>query len=334
MYKVTLIPGDGIGPEVIDATLRVLDATGVEFEFEKVIAGKEALEKSSTPLPSEVLNSIRKNKIALKGPITTPVGYGFRSVNVGMRQTLDLYANLRPAKSFEGTKSRYNDVDLVVVRENTEGLYSGKEYFVDDNPDHAESVNVITRHKSERIVRFAFDYAIKEGRKKVTAVHKANILKTTGGLFLKVAREVAENYQQIEFEDRIVDNMAMQLVKAPNQFDVIVTTNLFGDILSDLCAGLVGGLGLAPSANIGTEIAVFEAVHGSAPKYTGMDKVNPTATILSGALMLNHLGEREASKMVVDAVSKVIKEGKVVTYDLGGNAKTSEMTSEIVSKMS
>ncbi len=334
MYNITLIPGDGIGPEVIDATLSVLEATGVEFDFEEVIAGKAALETFGSPLPEEALESIRRNKIALKGPITTPVGTGFRSVNVGLRQALDLYANLRPARSFEGTKSRYNDVDLVVVRENTEGLYSGKEYFVDDNPDHAESVNVITRRASERIVKFAFDYAVKESRKKVTAVHKANILKTTGGLFLKVAREVAEDYPNVEFEDRLVDNMAMQLVKDPNQFDVIVTTNLFGDILSDLCAGLVGGLGLAPSANIGNKIAVFEPVHGSAPKYAGMDKVNPAATIFSGALMLKYLGEEEASKNVVDAVATVIKEGTVVTYDLGGNAKTSEMTSEIISKMS
>lgn len=333
MYKVTLIPGDGIGPEVVNATLKVLEATGVKFEFEEVVAGEAALKSFGTPLPEEVLDSIRRNGVALKGPITTPVGYGFRSVNVGLRQTLDLYANLRPARSFEGVNSRYEDVDLVVVRENTEGLYSGIERFVGKGQNHAESVNVITRRGSERIVRFAFDYAVEERRRKVTAVHKANILKTTGGLFLKVAREVAERYPEIEFEDRIVDNMAMQLVKNPNQFDVIVTTNLFGDILSDLCAGLIGGLGLAPSANMGDEIAVFEPVHGSAPKYTGLNKVNPTATILSGALMLSHLGERRASKKVVDAVSEVIKEGKATTYDLGGTAKTSEMADEIVSKM-
>ncbi|MFQ6135733.1 MAG: isocitrate/isopropylmalate dehydrogenase family protein [Candidatus Hydrothermarchaeales archaeon] len=333
MYKVTLIPGDGIGPDVVNATLKVLEATGVKFEFEEVVAGEAALKSFGTPLPEEVLDSIRRNGVALKGPITTPVGYGFRSVNVGLRQTLDLYANLRPARSFEGVNSRYEDVDLVVVRENTEGLYSGIERFVGKGQNHAESVNVITRRGSERIVRFAFDYAVEERRRKVTAVHKANILKTTGGLFLKVAREVAERYPEIEFEDRIVDNMAMQLVKNPNQFDVIVTTNLFGDILSDLCAGLIGGLGLAPSANMGDEIAVFEPVHGSAPKYTGLNKVNPTATILSGALMLSHLGERRASKKVVDAVSEVIKEGKATTYDLGGTAKTSEMADEIVSKM-
>ncbi|RMF91057.1 MAG: isocitrate/isopropylmalate dehydrogenase family protein [Methanobacteriota archaeon] len=331
-YKITLIPGDGIGPEVIDAALHVLDATGLDFDFEEVLAGEEAMAGFGSPLPDETLESIRKNKVALKGPVTTPVGTGFRSVNVGLRQALGLYANLRPARSFEGVPSRYEDVDLVVVRENTEGLYSGIER-IDDGRTRAESVNLITREGSERIVRFAFDYAKKEGRGKVTAVHKANILKATGGLFLEVAREVAEGYPDVEFEDRIVDNMAMQLVKNPGQFDVIVTTNLFGDILSDLCAGLVGGLGLAPSANIGDGIAVFEPVHGSAPKHAGKNRVNPTATILSSVLMLRHLGEREAAGDVLDAVREVLKEGKTVTYDLGGSASTYEMAEAIVSKM-
>lgn len=328
-YRITLIKGDGIGPEVVDAALTVLQAAGVRIKYEEMLAGEAALKEYGTPLPHELLDSIRKNKVALKGPITTPVGSGFRSVNVGIRQALDLYTNLRPAKSFEGVKSRYADVDLVVVRENTEGLYCGIERYVDEEKTIAESVNRITRKASERIVRFAFDYAIREGRKKVTAVHKANILKTTGGLFLKVAREVAREYPEIEFEDRIVDNMALQLVKNPEIFDVIVTTNLFGDILSDLCAGLVGGLGLAPSANIGEEIAVFEPVHGSAPKYAGMNKVNPSAMILSAVLMLRHLGEREAAEKVERALREVIKTGEKVTYDLGGSATTTEMANAI-----
>ncbi|HDY74624.1 MAG TPA: NAD-dependent isocitrate dehydrogenase, partial [Euryarchaeota archaeon] len=260
-YKITLILGDGIGPEVAGAAVRVLEATGVGFDFEEVLAGEEAMKTFGTPLPDETLNSIRKNKVALKGPVTTPIGTGFRSVNVGMRQALDLYANLRPAKSFVGVPSRYQDIDLVIVRENTEGLYCGIE-SIDEARTRAESINLITRKASERIVRFAFEYARREGRKTVTAVHKANILKATGGLFLEVARSVAADYSDIKFNDRIVDNMAMQLVKDPYQFDVIVATNLFGDILSDLCAGLVGGLGLAPGANIGESCAVFEPVHG------------------------------------------------------------------------
>jgi isocitrate dehydrogenase (NAD+) len=331
-YDVTLIPGDGIGPEVIDAAIHILEATGVDFDFEEVIAGKQAMDVFGTPLPEETLASIRKNKIALKGPVTTPVGTGFRSVNVGLRQALDLYVNLRPAKSFEGVPSRYQDVDLVVVRENTEGLYSGIEK-IDEKRTRAESVNLITRKASERVVRFAFEYARSEGRKTVTAVHKANILKATGGLFLEVAGEVASDYSDIEFNDRIVDNMAMQLVKDPSQFDIIVATNLFGDILSDLCAGLVGGLGLAPGANIGETLAVFEPVHGSAPKHAGKNKLNPTATILSAVLMLRHIGERKAAELVTAAVQRVLAEGKTVTYDLGGKASTSEMADAIISKM-
>jgi isocitrate dehydrogenase (NAD+) len=331
-YRITLIPGDGIGPEVIDATVHVLEATDVKFNFEEVIAGEEAMKVFGTPLPDETLDSIRVNRVALKGPVTTPVGTGFRSVNVRLRQVLDLYANLRPAKSYEGVPSRYDNVDLVVVRENTEGLYAGIEK-INKERTRAESVNLITRAASQRIVSFAFEYAKREGRKKVTAVHKANILKATGGLFLEVARGVAEENLDIEFEDRIVDNMAMQLVKDPHQFDVIVATNLFGDILSDLCAGLVGGLGLAPSANIGERCAVFEPVHGSAPKHAGKNRVNPTAAILSSALMLKHLGEKEACKEVTNAVEEVLKEGKTTTYDLGGSASTSRMADAIVSKM-
>jgi isocitrate dehydrogenase (NAD+) len=331
--KITLIPGDGIGPEVMDAALKVLEASGVKLEFEEMKAGEAAMKEYSTPLPEELLQSIRENKVALKGPITTPVGGGFRSVNVGLRQALDLYANVRPAKSFEGVEPRYENVDLVVIRENTEELYSGVEHFVDKDRTAAESISIVTRKASERIARFAFEYAIREGRKKVTAVHKANILKTTSGLFLECAKRIAQQYPQIEFEDRIVDNMAMQLVKKPELYDVIVTTNLFGDILSDLCAGLVGGLGVAPSANIGEGVAVFEPVHGSAPKYTGMNKVNPTAMILSSVLMLKYIGERKAAGRIEDALREVLKEGKVVTYDLGGSAKTSEMAAEIIRKL-
>ena len=331
-YKITLILGDGIGPEVAGAAVSVLEATGVGFDFEEVLAGEQAMKTFGTPLPDETLNSIRKNKVALKGPVTTPIGTGFRSVNVGMRQALDLYANLRPAKSFVGVPSRYQDIDLVIVRENTEGLYCGIE-SIDEARTRAESINLITRKASERIVRFAFEYARREGRKTVTAVHKANILKATGGLFLEVARSVAADYSDIKFNDRIVDNMAMQLVKDPYQFDVIVATNLFGDILSDLCAGLVGGLGLAPGANIGESCAVFEPVHGSAPKYAGQNKLNPTATILSAVLMLRHLGERRAADKVTAAVEQVLAEGKSVTYDLGGRASTSEMADAIISKM-
>lgn len=331
--KITLIPGDGIGPEVMDAALKVLEASGVKLEFEEMKAGEAAMKEYGTPLPEELLQSIRENKVALKGPITTPVGGGFRSVNVGLRQALDLYANVRPTKSFEGVEPRYENVDLVVIRENTEELYSGVEHFVDKDRTAAESISIVTRKASERIARFAFEYASREGRKKVTAVHKANILKTTSGLFLECAKRIAQQYPQIEFEDRIVDNMAMQLVKKPELYDVIVTTNLFGDILSDLCAGLVGGLGVAPSANIGEGVAVFEPVHGSAPKYTGMNKVNPTAMILSSVLMLKYIGERKAAGRIEDALREVLKEGKVVTYDLGGSAKTSEMAAEIIRKL-
>jgi len=314
-YRVTLIPGDGTGPELVAAARRVLEATGVPFEWDVQQAGAGVVDQYGTPLPEAVLDSIRANKVALKGPITTPVGTGFRSVNVAIRKALDLYANLRPARSMPGIRGYYEGVDLVVVRENTEGLYAGIEHDV--IPDvAAESIRIITRRCSERVVRFAFEYARANGRHKVTAVHKANILKATDGLFLRVAQEVAEGYPDVAFEDRIVDNMCMQLVQRPHEYDVLVLPNLYGDIVSDLCAGLVGGLGVSPGANFGDEIAVFEPVHGSAPKYAGQNKVNPTATILSGALMLRHLGEVEAAKRVEKAAAAVIAEGHHVTYDL------------------
>ncbi len=327
MHKITLIPGDGIGPEVIEACLQVLDRTGVALDYERLEAGEETMKRCGSPLPDSVVESIRANRVALKGPVTTPVASGFRSVNVELRKRLDLYANLRPARSFRGSGARYGDIDLVVVRENTEDLYSGVERMADR--DRAETVRVITRHGSERIARFGFRYAAAKGRRKVTAVHKANIMKLTDGLFLEVVRKVADEFPDIEYEERIVDNMAMQLVVKPNLYDVIVTTNLFGDILSDLCAGLVGGLGLAPSGNIGEACAVFEPVHGSAPKYAGKNVANPTATILSGAMMLEHLGEKDAAQSVVSAVARVIEGGKALTRDLGGSAGTREMARAI-----
>lgn len=314
-HCVTLIPGDGVGPEVVEAARRVVEATGVAIEWEVQEAGTEAMAKYHTPLPEALLESIRRNLVALKGPITTPIGGGYRSVNVAIRQTLGLYANLRPAKSLPGIPSRFENVDLVVVRENTEDLYSGIEHEV--IPDQAaESIKIITRRASERVIRFAFQYAREHGRRKVTAVHKANILKLTDGLFLKIAREIAQEYPDIEFEDRVVDNMCMQLVRKPELYDVLVLPNLYGDILSDLTAGLVGGLGVVPSANIGDHMAVFEPVHGSAPKYAGQNKVNPTATILSAALMLRHLGEEATATKIERAVATVISRGERVTYDL------------------
>jgi isocitrate dehydrogenase (NAD+) len=314
-YRVTLIPGDGTGPELVEATRRVLEATGVSFDWDVQEAGADVMDKYGTPLPEAVLDSIRENKVGLKGPITTPVGTGFRSVNVAIRKALDLYANLRPARTMPGVRSRYDDVDVVVVRENTEGLYAGIEHDVIPG-EAAETIRIITRRCSERVVRFAFEYARANGRRTVTAVHKANILKATDGLFLSVAREVAERYPDVAFEDRIVDNMCMQLVQRPDEYDVLVLPNLYGDIVSDLCSGLVGGLGVAPGANIGDGLAMFEPVHGSAPKYAGQNKVNPTATILSGALMLRYLGEKEAADRVQDAVAAVIAEGVNVTYDM------------------
>ncbi|MGB4182958.1 MAG: isocitrate/isopropylmalate dehydrogenase family protein [Dethiobacteria bacterium] len=331
MHKVTLIQGDGIGPEIVAATLTVVEATGVKIAWEEAIAGEEALEKYGTPLPEETLVSLQKNKVGLKGPLTTPIGSGYRSINVALRKALDLYANLRPAKSYPGVNSPYREIDLVVVRENTEDLYAGVEHMV--GPDAAESIKIITRRASERIVRYAFEYARQHNRRKVTAVHKANILKLSDGLFLETARSVAAQYPEIEFEERIVDNMAMQLVQKPHLYDVMVMPNLYGDILSDLCAGLVGGLGVAPSANVGDTVALFEPVHGSAPKYRGEDKVNPTAMILTAALMLRYLGEEEAASRIERAVAEVLREGKTVTYDLGGSAGTAAMGRAIADKV-
>jgi len=358
MYKITLIPGDGIGPEVTDAAKRCIEATGLEVEWEVVNAGSSVLEKEGTPLPESVIDSIRRNKIALKGPIITPVGGGFRSVNVALRQRLNLYVCLRPCKSFVGSQTPYEDVDIVIVRENTEDLYAGIEFEEGkkETRDLISSIDKLTGQKikedsgisikpvsisaSRRIVKFAFEYALKNNRKKVTCVHKANIMKYSDGLFLKVAREVAEEYKdKIEFTDRIVDNICMQLVLHPQNFDVLVLPNLYGDIISDLCAGLVGGLGLSPGANIGDEYAVFEATHGAAPKYQGKNKVNPAAMILSGVLMLRYLNETEKAERLEGAVAEVIKEGKFVTYDLKEDRDdptavgTSEMADAIIDKI-
>lgn len=325
-HCITLIPGDGIGPEVSAAAREVLEATGVEIEWEEVETGEEALRKYGTPLPDQVLDSIRRNKVALKAPITTPVGSGFRSVNVALRKELDLYVNLRPVKSIRGVPSRYQDIDLVIVRENTEDLYVGIERKIDE--DTAEATKIITRKASERICRYAFEYAKRHRRRRVTAVHKANILKFTDGLFLEVFREVSKEYD-VQSDDVIVDRMCMDLVRKPETFDVLVMPNLYGDIISDLCAGLVGGLGVVPGANIGEEAAVFEAVHGSAPRMVGQDRANPIALILSGIMMLEHIGEEGAAKRVRSAVERVVAEGRVVTPDLGGTAKNWEMADEI-----
>jgi isocitrate dehydrogenase (NAD+) len=331
-HRVTLIPGDGIGPQLAEATRRVLEASGVAFTWDVVDAGEAVMAEYGTPLPEHVLESVRRNRVAIKGPITTPIGEGFRSVNVTLRQALGLYANVRPARSMKGLVTRYENVDLVIVRENTEDLYAGIEHRV--GRDAAESIKIITREASERIARYAFEYAVANGRRTVTAVHKANIMKLSDGLFLESCRTIAAEYEgRIAFQDRIVDNMCMQLVQKPETYDVLVLPNLYGDIISDLAAGLVGGLGVAPGANIGTEAAVFEAVHGSAPKYAGQNKANPTALILSGALMLRHLGEVSAAVRVEDALREVIAEGTATTYDLGGTAGTSDMADAIVARL-
>jgi isocitrate dehydrogenase (NAD+) len=331
-YAVTLIPGDGIGPELADAARHVLEATGIAFEWDIQRAGEATIASEGTPLPDRVIASIRSNGIAMKGPITTPVGSGFRSVNVGLRQALELYANVRPARTMAGVESRYADVDLIIVRENTEDLYAGIEHMV--GPDAAESIKIITRAASQRIARYAFEYAVRNGRRKVTAVHKANIMKLSDGLFLEACGQVATEYDgRVGFEDRIVDNMCMQLVQKPELYDVLVLPNLYGDIVSDLAAGLVGGLGVAPGANIGDSAAVFEPVHGSAPKYAGQNKANPTALILSGALMLRHLGETDAADAVETAVRDVIAAGETVTYDLGGTAGTREFGEAVASRI-
>jgi isocitrate dehydrogenase (NAD+) len=331
-YAVTLIPGDGIGPELAEAARGVLEATGIGFEWDVQEAGEATITTEGTPLPDRVVESIRRNGIALKGPITTPVGSGFRSVNVGLRQALELYANVRPARTMKGVETRYENVDLIIVRENTEDLYAGIEHMV--GPDAAESIKIITRAASQRIARYAFEYAVRNGRGKVTAVHKANIMKLSDGLFLESCRQVATEYAgRVEFEDRIVDNMCMQLVQKPDLYDVLVLPNLYGDIVSDLAAGLVGGLGVAPGANIGEKAAVFEPVHGSAPKYAGQNKANPTALILSGALMLRHLGETDAADAVERATRDVIAEGQTVTYDLGGSAGTREFGEAVAARL-
>ncbi|MFH0924703.1 MAG: isocitrate/isopropylmalate dehydrogenase family protein [bacterium] len=348
-HKVTLIPGDGIGYELSEVTKAVLEATGVKFDWEIVPAGADVIERCGTPLPDEVVKSIWKNKVAIKGPITTPVGKGFRSVNVALRKQLDLYACLRPCKSYPGVRSKYSNIDLVIVRENTEDLYAGIEFqegtvktsklieFFEQNlsvkvkPDSGISIKPISISGTERIVRFAFKYAQQNKRRKVTAVHKANIMKYTDGLFLEVARKIAKEFSDIEFEDVIVDNMCMQLVQHPELYDVLVLPNLYGDILSDLAAGLIGGLGVAPGANFGEEIALFEPTHGSVPKYKGLNKANPIAMILSGVMMLRHLGEQDAAERLENAVAKVIKTGKSVTYDMkiDRNDPTSIGTKEV-----
>jgi len=327
-HKITLIPGDGIGPEVTGATISVLRATGFEAEWETFVVGAEALSRFGDPLPQDLIESIKRNKIALKGPVATPIGTGFVSSNVRLRKALDLYANLRPIKSLKGVPSRYEDIDLVVVRENTEDLYSGLEHEV--VPGVVESLKIITDKASRRIAKFAFEYARREGRTKVTAVHKANIMKLSDGLFLRCFREVAEDYPEISADDLIVDNTCMQLVINPTQFDMLLLENLYGDIVSDLCAGLIGGLGVAPGANIGEDIAVFEAVHGAAPTIAGRGIANPTALLLSGVLMLRHLNERERATRVQSALEKVLAEGKVLTRDLGGKATTLEFTDAII----
>ncbi len=356
-YQVSLLPGDGIGPEVTEATKSVLDATGINFDWEYCDAGLNALEKHGELLPEATLDSIRKNGIGLKGPITTPIGEGFRSVNVGLRHALELYVNLRPGKTIKGVQSTFEDIDLIVVRENMEDIYAGVE-FDTGTPEAAEvieainaksqkkiasdaaiSIKMITPEGSRRIVRFAFAYARQNNRKLVTAVHKANIMKFSDGLFLQVAQEVAQEYPDIEFNDRIVDNMCMQLMQKPEQYDVMVMPNLYGDIVSDMVAGMVGGLGVAPGGNIGKDAAVFEPIHGSAPTHAGKNVANPVAMLLSGAMMLRHLGERDAAERVEGAVAKVIGEGTQVTYDLRADrdqskaASTTEMANAIIAAM-
>jgi isocitrate dehydrogenase (NAD+) len=356
-HKVTLIPGDGIGPEISEATKRVLEATGVAFDWEVVQAGADIMGQYGTPLPESVLESIRRNRVALKGPITTPVGTGFRSVNVALRKALDLYACVRPCKTYPGTRSLYRDIDLVIVRENTEDLYAGIEFeqgaeetldliqFVNQSKkihigqDTGISLKTISVAATERIVHYAFQYARENHRRKVTIIHKANILKYSDGLFLKVGRQVAEQYPDIETEDRIVDNICMQLVQKPHFYDILVLPNLYGDIISDLGAGLIGGLGLAPGANIGDGVAIFEPTHGSAPKYKGMNRVNPMAMMLSGVMMLRYLEEKEAADRLEKAVAKVIREGERVTYDLRPDldadkaAKTTEVAGAVIEAM-
>src|SRR5215831_3224769 len=332
-HVVTLIRGDGIGPEVIDGAARAIEATGAAIEWEPADAGAGAIPKHGAPLPEATIASIRKTSICLKGPLATPIGGGYRSVNVALRQEFDLYANVRIARSFPGLVTRYDKVDLVLVRENTQGEYSGIEHFIDPTRSAAEAISIITRFGSDRIIRFAFEYARANGRKLVTLVHKANILKMTSGLFLQVGREIAEGYKDIAFSDIIVDNCAMQLVRDPTRFEVIVTTNLFGDILSDLAAGLVGGLGLVPGANIGEDVAIFEAVHGTAPDIAGKGIANPTAAILAGAMLLDRMGQKERGGRLELAVRRVIARGKELTPDLGGRGSTQSFADQIVREL-
>ncbi len=330
-HTITLIPGDGIGPEIIAATVRIIEASGVEIEWETQIIGAYALEKFGTTIPDATIESIRKNRVALKGPLTTPVGKGFTSVNVGLRKALDLYANVRPIKALPNVPSRYPELDLVIIRENTESLYAGVEHVV--VPGVVESIKIITEKASTRIAQYAFEFARSHARKKVTAMHKANIMKLSDGLFLECFYNVSKNFPEIPADDKIIDNACMQLVMRPEQFDVMVLENLYGDIVSDLCAGLIGGLGLAPGANIGEQGAVFEAVHGSAPDIAGQGIANPTAILMSGILMLRHLGEMDAADRVERAMMDVYAEGSVRTRDLGGTAKTDEFASAIIEKL-
>ncbi len=330
-HTITLIPGDGIGPEIISATVQVIEAAGVEVDWETQIIGAQALEKFGTTIPEPTIESIKRNKVALKGPLMTPIGKGFTSVNVGLRKALDLYANVRPIKALPNVECRYPELDLVIVRENTEDLYAGLEHIV--VPGVVESIKVITEKASTRIAKYAFEFAEREGRKKVTAMHKANIMKLSDGLFLECFYNVSKDFQEIEADDKIIDNACMQLVMRPEQFDVMVLENLYGDIVSDLCAGLIGGLGLAPGANIGEIGAVFEAVHGSAPDIAGQGIANPTAVMMSGFLMLRHIGETDAANRAEKAMMDVFSEGKIRTRDLGGTASTAEFAAAVVNKI-
>lgn len=330
-HNITLIPGDGIGPEIVAATVRIIEATGVDIAWETHILGAQAQEKYGTTLPESTIESIKRNKVALKGPQMTPIGKGFTSVNVGLRKALDLYANVRPIKALPNVPCRYPDLDLVVMRENTEDLYAGLEHVV--IPGVVESIKIITEKASTRIARYSFEFARSNGRKKVTAVHKANIMKLSDGLFLECFYNVAKDYPEIESDDKIIDNCCMQLVMRPEQFDVLVLENLYGDIVSDLCAGLIGGLGLAPGANIGEQGAVFEAVHGSAPDIAGQGIANPTAVLMSAMMMLRHIGEHDAADLAQKAMLEVFSEGKTITRDLGGTAKTDEFATAIIEKI-
>ena len=331
--QVTLIPGDGIGPEVVNAAVEVIEAAGAKLAWERAAAGAGAVPTHGTPIPAMTLESIRRNKLALKGPLATPIGEGFRSVNVALRKEFELYANVRPARSFAGVETRYTAVDLIVIRENTQGLYSGVEHYIDEEHSAAESISIITRKGSERIMEYAFEYAKANRRKKITLVHKANILKATSGLFLETGRAVALKHPEIEFKEMIVDNCAMQLVKNPLQFDVIVTTNLFGDILSDLTSGLIGGLGLTAGANIGKTAGIFEAVHGTAPDIAGKGLANPTAVMLAGVMLLEHIGERTAADRLVTAIREALASKEAVTADLGGSATTRMFTQAVLKRL-